>query len=302
MEDPYLAATDILGDGWTFLITREAFFGATRFQDFYDRLNIPKARLTERLKHLVSNGMFERKLKDDTSRRYVYRFSAKGLAIYPIALSMIEWGLSRDPTLAKPNLVHASCGQPLRTQTVCHACRAPVTRGSLTWAGIRPVKELMAEPAKTKRWRRLPASAFDDVSLRPDPAIDAMRTASDRWSMLIIYGALQTETFAFREAQSKLGLAHNILSERLKHLQSQGVLEKVDDTKRSAYRLTESGDGMLAMALSVRTWGRTWLNPEHGSWVPLIHSCGSSAEVVPICMHCSEVVTPDQVSIVTGRE
>ena len=298
MEDPYLAAADILGDGWTFLITREAFFGATRFQDFFDNLNIPKARLTERLKHLVATEIFEKTLQKGSQSRYEYRFTPKGLDIYPIALSMIEWGLTRNPNHHRSNLIHTACGQPLRTKTVCHLCLSPITRDSLTWPGIRPINELIKDPDKIQRWRRLRASQFEKISQRADPAIEAMRVSSDRWSMLIIYGALQTETFGFREAQAKLGLAHNILSERLKHLQDEAVLEKVDSTKRSGYRLTDSGNDMLDMALTIRTWAQRWLRAGSGDWSPLLHDCGATAEVVPVCVHCSEVVTPDRVSVI----
>lgn len=48
--------TDLLGDWWTPLLLREAFYGARRFDDFVERLGIGRNVLTERLKRLVEKA------------------------------------------------------------------------------------------------------------------------------------------------------------------------------------------------------------------------------------------------------
>jgi hypothetical protein len=47
------AALEIVGERWSLLIVRDAFFGVRRFSDFAGHLDIPRAVLTERLGHLV---------------------------------------------------------------------------------------------------------------------------------------------------------------------------------------------------------------------------------------------------------
>ena len=48
----------ILSDAWTFLVIREAFFGAKRFETFRSSLGLPRATLIERLKRLTEQGIF----------------------------------------------------------------------------------------------------------------------------------------------------------------------------------------------------------------------------------------------------
>ena len=56
-EDCALArALEIVGERWTLLIVRDAFYGVRRFSDFRDHLGIPRAVLTDRLNLLVSGS------------------------------------------------------------------------------------------------------------------------------------------------------------------------------------------------------------------------------------------------------
>lgn len=48
----------ILSDAWTFLVIREAFFGAKRFEEFRSGLEISRATLTDRLRRLTREGIF----------------------------------------------------------------------------------------------------------------------------------------------------------------------------------------------------------------------------------------------------
>ncbi|MER2224827.1 MAG: helix-turn-helix domain-containing protein, partial [Rhodococcus sp. (in: high G+C Gram-positive bacteria)] len=56
---PTARAADIIGDRWSLLIVRDAFDGASRFSQFQRNLGIAKNILTERLKALVEQGIFE---------------------------------------------------------------------------------------------------------------------------------------------------------------------------------------------------------------------------------------------------
>ncbi|MEL6257713.1 MAG: helix-turn-helix domain-containing protein [Pseudomonadota bacterium] len=139
-------------------------------------------------------------------------------------------------------------------------------------------------------------SSIDQVSERADPAIETLKAVGDRWSMLIMFGAQQTD-FRFREAQSKLGLAHNVLSARLKLLIGGGLLERAHAGRNAAYRATDAGLGLLDVILAMQTWALDWLSPGDADWQALIHKpCGKELKINCICKSCGQTVSPLNVS------
>jgi DNA-binding HxlR family transcriptional regulator len=54
-------ALEVVGERWTLLIVRDAFYGVRRFSDFQAHLDIPKAVLSERLGWLIENGVLQRR-------------------------------------------------------------------------------------------------------------------------------------------------------------------------------------------------------------------------------------------------
>lgn len=84
-------ALEVLGDWWTLLIIRDAFFGARRFGDFERSLGIAKNILTARLQHLVDHGIFEKVDIGNEGQRFEYRLTDKGRGLLPILTAMREW-------------------------------------------------------------------------------------------------------------------------------------------------------------------------------------------------------------------
>src|ERR1700733_853902 len=64
----------VLGERWTFLILREAFFGVTRFSEFRDRLGVAPDVLTERLNTLTGAGVLPREPYQEPGRRARYAY------------------------------------------------------------------------------------------------------------------------------------------------------------------------------------------------------------------------------------
>jgi DNA-binding HxlR family transcriptional regulator len=90
----------------------------------------------------------------------------------------------------------------------------------------------------------------------------ALETVGERWSFLILRGAFNG-LHHFEEFQSTLGIARNILSNRLGRLVERGILEREPDPtdrRRVAYRLTDKGLDLLPVLLSLRQWGETWVS------------------------------------------
>ncbi len=87
-------AADLLGDRWTLLILREAFYGVQRYDDLLNDLGISRSMLSSRLRTMTQNGLLESfDYREDSDRtRRGYRLSAAGWALVPVMMSLAEWG------------------------------------------------------------------------------------------------------------------------------------------------------------------------------------------------------------------
>lgn len=84
-------ALEALGDWWTLLIVRDAFFGARRFGEFERSLGIAKNILSARLQHLVEHGIFERVDVGTSGERFEYHLTKKGEALLTVLTALREW-------------------------------------------------------------------------------------------------------------------------------------------------------------------------------------------------------------------
>jgi DNA-binding HxlR family transcriptional regulator len=84
-------ALEAIGDWWTLLIVRDAFFGARRFSDFQRSLGIAKNILSTRLQRLVEHGIFERIDVGNTGERFEYQLTKKGEALLTVLTALREW-------------------------------------------------------------------------------------------------------------------------------------------------------------------------------------------------------------------
>lgn len=101
--------------------------------------------------------------------------------------------------------------------------------------------------------------AFKQAALScPLPA--AVELIGEKWAFLILRGALNGLRH-FEEFQAGLGIARNILSDRLSKLVGGGILERrpdPDDGRRVIYSLTAKGEDLLPVVLALRQWGEKW--------------------------------------------
>lgn len=113
----------ILGEKWTFLIIRESFYGATRFEQFHEVLQCPRNLLSQRLALLVEQGILERsEYREPGSRaRMEYRLTPKGVELKHIMLSLMQWGDRFEADPEGPPVVarHVDCGSEVHVALVC---------------------------------------------------------------------------------------------------------------------------------------------------------------------------------------
>src|SRR3954464_12807669 len=92
----------------------------------------------------------------------------------------------------------------------------------------------------------------------PLPA--AVELIGEKWAFLILRGALNGLKH-FEEFQAGLGIARNILSDRLSKLVAGDILERApdpEDGRRVIYSLSAKGEGLLPVVLALRQWGEKW--------------------------------------------
>jgi DNA-binding HxlR family transcriptional regulator len=121
---------EILGEWWTLLIVRDAFFGVRRFEDFVADLGISRGILTDRLATLVEHGILERQPYQERPARYEYRLTGKGRDLFPVVMALMHWGdkwLSTAEVGGPPVIItHAGCGNDVNGPFRCAHCGEPV--------------------------------------------------------------------------------------------------------------------------------------------------------------------------------
>ncbi|MEO6249020.1 MAG: helix-turn-helix domain-containing protein [Sphingomicrobium sp.] len=101
--------------------------------------------------------------------------------------------------------------------------------------------------------------AFRAAALRcPLPA--AVDLIGEKWAFLILRGALNGLVH-FEQFQAGLGIARNILSDRLGKMVAGGILARTpdpDDRRKVIYAMTSKGEALLPVVLALRQWGEDW--------------------------------------------
>lgn len=85
-------ALEHVGEWWTLLIVREAFFGARRFGEFERNLGIAKNVLSERLSKLVASGLMERTDVPGRGNPRDYSLTDRGRDLLPVVVALMQWG------------------------------------------------------------------------------------------------------------------------------------------------------------------------------------------------------------------
>ena len=116
----------------------------------------------------------------------------------------------------------------------------------------------------------------------------ALEAVGERWSLLILRGAFNG-LHHFEEFQTTLGIARNILSNRLARLVENGILERVpdpSDRRKVSYRLTEKGRDLLPVLLSLRQWGERWVSDKPSN--PVLVDRHYRQPIAPMAVRASD--------------
>jgi DNA-binding HxlR family transcriptional regulator len=274
-------ALNALGDRWSLLIVQEAFLGATRFEEFHARLGGARSTLSSRLQSLERHGILEKRPHQAARARMAYHLTPRGLDLFDSMILMWGWGVRwgvagrRAPTV----FIHQTCGKPMLPEVRCTGCGELMTLYSCRFTP-GPGEGLETLPVQRMHRRRQPADA--------SPTVELVDLLGDRWSGLVV--SLQYfGVHRFDEMQTLLGIASNILSDRLRTLETAGVFERrlyEITPPRYEYRLTRKGMDLYPHALTMLTWADSWLRDEAGPPVHIRHECGSALSPEVACSCC----------------
>jgi DNA-binding HxlR family transcriptional regulator len=121
---------EVVGEKWTLLVLREAFYGVRRFDDFHRAIGCARNILAARLGTLVEHGLLERHgYREPGSRpRSEYRLTEKGRELFPALVALLQWGdrWTADPEGAAVELRHAGCGATVGVELRCASGHGPL--------------------------------------------------------------------------------------------------------------------------------------------------------------------------------
>ncbi|HEX9864294.1 MAG TPA: helix-turn-helix domain-containing protein [Acidimicrobiia bacterium] len=129
---------------------------------------------------------------------------------------------------------------------------------------------------------------------------NTVEMVNDAWTILVLRDAF-LGVRRFDEFVNDLGIARNVLTDRLGRLVANGMLETriyQEHPPRYEYRLTEQGKDLFDVLMALWSYGERWTPPADPSRQRVIHlSCGQEARAVAHCGNCGERLTRRDVRI-----
>ncbi len=296
-SSPVALAFKIMSDRWSWLILRDSFVGVRRFEDLRRRSGAARGTLTSRLNSLVEDGILYRNPYQTSPARYEYRLTDKGFGLYPVALLMWAWEnkWTDDHEDLPGTLTHKSCGKATTPVLRCSACQKPLLASDVSYFAGPAAQSKTVHPPHEQRRRRSKKNHPDGVDKSFFHVVDII---GDRWTGMLL-AAIWFNQHRYDDIAAAIGIATNILSDRLKMLTATKVLERRayrSNPVRYEYRMTEKGLDLYGATIMLHQWSNRWLVGSKGATLRLEHSCGAPLKCTVACEICSEQLQPHDVS------
>jgi DNA-binding HxlR family transcriptional regulator len=279
----------ILSDAWAFLVIREAFFGAKRFEEFRSGLEISRATLTDRLRRLTREGILREVSYSDTSSRVEYKLTKSGMDLYPAFMALMQFGdrWLIDASDVPLQLIHEGCNCVSKPIVACSCCDQRVVSRDVTYHDGPGAGRLRIDASRRSR-----RTADEFMRGRPSSVSRALEVIGDRWSFLVIreafYGAARFDQF-----QAELNIASNILTDRLARLVERGVFKKrmyQSAPERFEYLLTPMGADLHGPLMMMMAWGDRWRANGEPPMLLKHETCGKVFTPTVVCNRCGEPI------------
>lgn len=148
-----------------------------------------------------------------------------------------------------------------------------------------------------------PSSARTARTIPANSVSRALAVIGDRWSLLILAAAFQGAR-RYDDWLQGIGIATNVLAERLNRLVASGCLVRVpavQGQRRQEYRLTPMGTAVYPTALMFWRFDRRWSRRRRLQPTSLVHTrCSASMMPALVCAHCRRPVDAHEVRYEDG--
>lgn len=296
-SSPVALARRIMSDRWSWLILRDIFLGIRRFEELRRRSGAARGTLTSRLQSLVDSGLLYRNPYQASPERFEYRLTDKGFGLYPVALLLWTWENKwTDDNEELPGiLVHGSCGEATSPAIQCRGCHTSLLPSDVSYFPGPAAQSGTVHRPHTQRRRRTRTKHPAGVDKSFFHVVDIF---GDRWTGMVL-AAIWFNQHRYDDIAAAIGIATNILSDRLKSLTAANVLERRayrDNPVRYEYRMTDKGWDLYSATIMLHQWSNRWLLGDKGGTLRLEHNCGNALACDVICNVCSEPLQPGDVS------
>jgi DNA-binding HxlR family transcriptional regulator len=242
-------ALDEIGDKWCLLILQEVFWGINRFGGMLAATGVSRGVLANRLRWLQQVQCLRR--HEDGS----YHLTRKSIGLHASAMMAIAWERRHHstPELDRLRLVHAGCGREFSPRMVCGTCGDAV-RGSEV--DYRPGPGASTD-LRSKKVRRRSSVSAARVPSEHSVYRNLIELVGDRWTANVIALAFHGHA-RFEDFHRELPVATNILSDRLKCLERDGILTTRvyrQRPRRFEYLLSDRGWDLYPYFLTLLQWG-----------------------------------------------
>jgi DNA-binding HxlR family transcriptional regulator len=165
VQCPVVRSLERVGEWWSILILREAFYGTKRFDEFQKNLDIATNMLSRRLSVLVAEGLLERRQYCEKPPRYEYVLTSVGLDFRPIILTLVDWGNKHfEAEGASAQLTDLATGKPVDLILVDRNTGKPITLED---------HAVLPGPAASERLRQRLTRAVKPSGVDANPAAPA---------------------------------------------------------------------------------------------------------------------------------
>jgi DNA-binding HxlR family transcriptional regulator len=289
---------DVIGDRWTLLILRAAFYGANRFDALQEATGASRSTLTRRLNALIEHEIFYKHPYSTAANRFEYKFTEKGLGLLGPSLLAAKWESdwkTANYVDMSGRLFHRHCNAYMEPKVVCRACKQDLLFEQVAWPQLSQHIESQLDEIRTyntQHRKRVASVREADLGFS-----NLASLIGDRWTLLVLISAF-LGVQRYDAFLTRLNTPPSVLSERLKQLVSNHIFDKVEYQKnppRYNYILTNKGTALFPFVMTLRQWVAGGLSGENLS-SPLTHSnCGEPLVIDIVCNQCEHKPWPADV-------
>jgi len=183
-------------------------------------------------------------------------------------------------------LTHKACAKECSAEVACSSCHASIDPHEVQYragpgAGMHP-----RDPERKRSRRASDPEVLERV--RPCSVARTLQIIGDRWSFLLIremfFGVRRFDVF-----QVNIGIATNILTDRLQRLTEHGIVEKHPyqvRPERFEYRFTPKGHDLYGPMIVMMRWGDKWLSSGHPPLLLRHVNCQHDFYAQVVCSEC----------------